>query len=102
MRQFRAITLAGWMVALALLGFNTAAALAAAPGKAPPAEVTGSDAQARDHFERGVGHFDKQEYREALEQFRKSLGLKKTRNAMGYAASCLKQLGQYDDALEQY
>ncbi|XXY21245.1 PEGA domain-containing protein [Sorangium sp. So ce216] len=49
-----------------------------------------------------MAHFDQQEYREALEEFRRSIARKKTRNAMGYAASCLKQLGQYDDALEQY
>ncbi|WP_437525294.1 PEGA domain-containing protein [Sorangium sp. So ce726] len=34
--------------------------------------------------------------------FRRSLWLKKNRNTMGYIASCLKQLGQYDDALDQY
>ena len=89
----------GWIVALGLLG---ARAEAEPPDRAAQIDVSGDEAEARAHFERGVAHFDQQEYREALEEFRKSLGHKRTRNAMGYAASCLKQLGQYDDALEQY
>jgi hypothetical protein len=102
MRPFHTRAMAGWILALALLGFDAGAAPPAPPGKAPRAAVSSDEAEARDHFDKGVAHFDKQEYREALEEFRKSLELKKTRNAMGYAASCLKQLGQYDDALDQY
>jgi hypothetical protein len=77
----------------------------AAPGsrpKATTADMTSEEVEARARFDQGLSHFDKQEYREALEQFRKSIEKKKTRNAMGYVASCLKQLGQYDDALDQY
>jgi hypothetical protein len=91
-----------WILAFALLGFDAWAAPPTPPGKAPRVAVSGNEAEARDHYDKGVAHFDKQEYREALEEFVKSLELKKTRNAMGYAASCLKQLGQYDEALEQY
>ncbi|WP_129579136.1 MULTISPECIES: PEGA domain-containing protein [Sorangium] len=91
--------MAGWILALALLG---AKAGAEPPEDTAQSDMSGDEAAARAHFEKGVARFDKREYREALEEFRKSLGHKKTRNAMGYVASCLKQLGQYDDALEQY
>ncbi|KYF59369.1 hypothetical protein BE04_50070 [Sorangium cellulosum] len=91
--------MAGWILALALLG---AKAGAEPPEDTAQSDMSGDEAAARVHFEKGVARFDRQEYREALEEFRKSLGHKKTRNAMGYVASCLKQLGQYDDALEHY
>jgi hypothetical protein len=94
--------MAGWILALGLLGFDVGAAPPAPPGKAPQAAVSSDVAEARAHFDKGVAHFDKQEYREALEEFLQSLELKKNRNAMGYAASCLKQLGQYEEALRQY
>ncbi|WP_437513957.1 PEGA domain-containing protein [Sorangium sp. So ce1099] len=107
LRSFRSRTLAGWILALGLLDFGARAAPAAPPGKASPgtapqAAVSSEEAEARAQFEAGVARFDKQEYREALEAFRRSLWLKKNRNTMGYIASCLKQLGQYEDALEQY
>ncbi|XXT23238.1 PEGA domain-containing protein [Sorangium sp. So ce429] len=102
MRPFRSRTLVGWVFALGLLDFGARAAPPAPPGKARQAAVSSEEAEARAHFEEGVAHFDKQEYREALEAFRRSLWLKRNRNTMGYIASCLKQLGQYDDALEQY
>ncbi|AUX46793.1 uncharacterized protein SOCE26_083020 [Sorangium cellulosum] len=94
--------MAGWILALGLLDFGARAAPPAPPGKIPQAAVSSEEAEARAQFEEGVAHFDKQEYREAMEAFRRSLWLKKNRNTMGYIASCLKQLGQYDDALEQY
>ncbi|WP_159397156.1 PEGA domain-containing protein [Sorangium cellulosum] len=102
MRSFYSRSLASWVLALGLLGPGARAAPPAAADKAPQPAVSGDEAEARAHFEAGVAHFDKQEYREALEAFRRSLWLKKNRNSMGYIASCLKQLGQYDDALEQY
>ncbi|WP_437525302.1 PEGA domain-containing protein [Sorangium sp. So ce726] len=98
-RRFPSTALAGWVLALGLLGET---ARAEPPKDTAQVDVSGDEAAARAHFDRGVAHFDRQEYREALDDFRRSLGHKRTRNAMGYAASCLKQLGQYDDALEQY
>ncbi|WP_437672938.1 PEGA domain-containing protein [Sorangium sp. So ce131] len=99
MRRLPARAMAGWILALGLLG---AEADADPPDIAAQVDVSGDEAAARAHFDRGVAHFDRQEYREAIEEFRKSLEHKKTRNAMGFVASCLKQLGQYDDALEHY
>ncbi|AUX36284.1 MULTISPECIES: PEGA domain-containing protein [Sorangium] len=102
MRPLHSRTLAGWILALMLFDAGARAAPPAPPGKAPQAAVSSEEAEARAHFEEGVARFDMREYREALEAFRRSLWLKKNRNTMGYIASCLKQLGQYDDALEQY
>ncbi|WP_437672931.1 PEGA domain-containing protein [Sorangium sp. So ce131] len=102
MRPFHARTLVGWVVALMLLDSGARAAPPARWTKASQAAVSGEEAEARAHFDEGVARFDMREYREALEAFRRSLWLKKNRNTMGYIASCLKQLGQYDDALEQY
>lgn len=65
-------------------------------------DMTSDEIEARARFEQGRAHFDAQEYREAVEQFRKSVERKPTRSAMGYIASSLKQLGQYEDALSQY
>ncbi|WP_437935886.1 PEGA domain-containing protein [Sorangium sp. So ce341] len=102
MRSFHSRTLAGWVLALLLIDSGARAAPPALPGKAPQAAVSSEEAEARAHFEEGVARFDRREYRDALEAFRRSLWLKKNRNTMGYIASCLRQLGQYDDALEQY
>ncbi|WP_437977959.1 PEGA domain-containing protein [Sorangium sp. So ce295] len=87
---------------MGLIDFGARAAPPAPPSNGLQAEVYVDDVEARAQFQMGVAHFDKQEYREALEAFRRSLWLKKNRNTMGYIASCLKQLGQYDDALDQY
>ncbi|WP_437631115.1 PEGA domain-containing protein [Sorangium sp. So ce854] len=95
-------TLIGWVLALWLIHSGARAEPLEPSGKAVKADVSRDEAEARAQFRVGVAHFDKQEYREALEAFRSSLWLKRNRNTMGNIASCLKQLGQYDDALEQY
>ncbi|WP_437721672.1 PEGA domain-containing protein [Sorangium sp. So ce861] len=102
MRPIHSITLVGWAIASGLIDFGAWAAPPAPPGKAVQAGVSGDEAEARAQFQAGVAHFKKQEYPEALEAFRRSLWLKKNRNTMGNIALCLKQIGQYDEALEQY
>ncbi|WP_437303842.1 PEGA domain-containing protein [Sorangium sp. So ce388] len=102
MRSIHSRSLVGWVLALGLIDFGARAAPPAPPGNAVQAGVSDDEAEARAQFRVGVAHFNKQEYREALEAFRRSLWLKKNRNTMGNVASCLKQIGQYDDALEQY
>jgi hypothetical protein len=91
------------LAVLALLG--RAAWAEEAPPGGPPAPSAASDAEAeadaRAHFKRAEAHFDKQQWREALAEYGKSLARKKTRGAMASAAECLKALGQYDDALDQ-
>src|SRR5258706_78453 len=46
--------------------------------------------------------FDKQEWREALEEYRLSLSLKKKASTMVDIAICLRAIGSYDEALAQY
>lgn len=79
----------------------------AAPPPAPPppaAAVPPSDAEAeaRAHFNKGNDYFEKQQWFEALGEFRAALSYKKTRATIVNEASCLKQLGRYDEALEVY
>lgn len=59
-------------------------------------------AQAKVHAKAGSELLKKQQYREALEEFRKAMTLKRTRGAVGSVASTLKLLGRYDEALEMY
>lgn len=97
--------IAGATLAVSLLG-SAAWAQPAPPAGAPPpvpnAGASNAEAEARAHFKRATDHFDKQEWREALGEYRQSLAFKKTRGAMASAASCLKALGLYDEALDQY
>ncbi|WP_437552555.1 PEGA domain-containing protein [Sorangium sp. So ce367] len=101
-RSIHSITLVGCVLALGMIEFNVWAAPPAPPGKAVQADVSADEAEARTQFQAGVAHFNKLKYPEALEAFRRSLWLKKNRNTMGNIALCLKQTGQYDEALEQY
>jgi hypothetical protein len=79
------------------------AALSAAPLlRAQPAPHVDAEAEARKHFERADAFRDKEEWREALREYRQSLTFKKTKGAMASAAVCLRALGQYDEALDQY
>jgi len=58
--------------------------------------------RAKAHAKAGSDFLKKEQYREALEEFRKALALKRTRGAVGSVASTLKLLGRYDEALETY
>jgi hypothetical protein len=82
------------VIALVLLGGGA--------GAAPPAGGGNAGAEATAHFNKGDEHFNKGEYREAYDEYRQSMSFKKTKAAMVNAASCLRQLGRYDEALEQY
>ncbi len=81
-------------VLLALAALAPLAAHAQTPSTA--------DAEARHHYERADAFRDREEWREALREYRASLALKKTRGAMASAAACLRALGLYDEALDQY
>jgi tetratricopeptide (TPR) repeat protein len=75
-------------------------------GAAPPerraAPADEADAKARAHFKRAGEHFVKEDWRAALDEYREVLALTKNRAAMRAAAICLRQLEQYDEALEMY
>ncbi|AUX45921.1 uncharacterized protein SOCE26_074230 [Sorangium cellulosum] len=89
------------MIAVLLVG-RAAGAQAQPSGAASPVAADDSYQEARAHYEKGMKLFDAGDYREAYDEFRKSLALKKTKTAMAQAASCLRQLGRYDEALDQY
>lgn len=97
-RPHFAVIFAGSVLAALLLP-RAAVAQPSPPGEALDAV---SEKEARARFNSGNDHFDKGEYREAYDEFRKSLAAKKTRAAMAAAASTLKQLGRYDEALTLY
>jgi hypothetical protein len=69
---------------------------------ARPAPDGSSEAEARAHFKRAEAQRDKEEWREALGEYRQVLALKKTGSMMAAAVVGLRQLGQYDDALDQH
>ena len=77
-------------------------AIAAPSGKPPNAPASPEDAQARAHFKAGSEYFKNGDYREAYDEFRKAMALKKTRAVMGSVASSLQQLSRYDEALDLY
>ncbi|WP_104984226.1 PEGA domain-containing protein [Sorangium cellulosum] len=89
------------MIAVLLVG-RAAGAQAQPSGAASPVAADDSYQEARAHYEKGMKLFDAGDYREAYDEFRKSLALKKRKAAMAQAASCLRQLGRYDEALDQY
>jgi hypothetical protein len=108
---------------LALLGgLALAAAPAAAqprptPGSKPaapapaaaPAAPAGDDqdaaarqAEARGYFTRGLAFFEKEAWEAALAEFLRSRKAAPTRAATKYAASCLRELRRFDEALDLY
>jgi len=73
-----------------------------APTRKKEASTSPEDARARAHFKAGSEYFDNGDFREAYDEFRKAMALKKTRAVMGFAASSLRQMGRYDEALDLY
>ncbi len=70
------------------------------PAMAAP--VPKADSQAAAFAKQGLAHFDKGAYQEALEVLQKSFALEKKASVMALMASCLNQLGRYDEALAMY
>lgn len=58
--------------------------------------------EARNHFEIGLAHFDREEYSAALAEFLKSRELFPTRSATKNAAICLRKEKRFDEALEMF
>ena len=80
-----------------------AALLCAATATAEPENATQQQKdQARDHFELGLSHFDRQEWPAALVEFLKSRELYPTRGNTKDAAICLRKVGRFDEALAMY
>jgi tetratricopeptide (TPR) repeat protein len=61
-----------------------------------------AEAAAKVFREKGLDHFKKKEYAQAIEAFQKALALQRTAGAMAQMASSLNALGRYDEALRWY
>src|SRR6185436_3959720 len=57
---------------------------------------------ARNHFEIGLTHFDREEYSAALAEFLESRRLFSTRSATKNAAICLRKEKRFDESLEMF
>ncbi|MGZ3423085.1 MAG: PEGA domain-containing protein, partial [Polyangiales bacterium] len=109
---FVALSLAAPFVAavapqvFAQTGAPAASASGSASGSAAPATSGSADAKAKDeakqHFINGVGLMQEEQWGAALVEFNISIQLFPTRNARKNLAECLKQLGKFAEALEQY
>ncbi|MGZ5967911.1 MAG: PEGA domain-containing protein, partial [Polyangiales bacterium] len=84
----------------------SASGAGSASGSAAPATSGSADAKAKDeakqHFINGVGLMQEEQWGAALVEFNISIQLFPTRNARKNLAECLKQLGKFAEALEQY
>lgn len=76
-------------------GAQTPAAPAAAPDEAKKNE-------GKDHFIKGVELMQAEHWDAALVEFNASLALFPTKNARKNAATCLRQLGRFSEALDEY
>jgi hypothetical protein len=108
--------LAGGLGALFLLEGAAAAqpahAKRAAPTPTPPPAVTAPaqedqdvvarQAEARLHFDKGLAQFEKEAWEAALAEFARSRKASSTRAATKYAASCLRELRRFDEALDMF
>jgi hypothetical protein len=88
---------------LLALAFTTALALPL--GAQPTPSTAGVDArkeEARLHFERGLAHFDRQQWQAAAVEFLASRALFVTKANTKDAAICLRKIGRYDEALSLF
>lgn len=89
---------------------SASASAPAPPPAAPPAPSSSAapspddarKADARQHFEAGLAHFDRSEWSAALAEFLRSRQIFPTRAATKNAAICLRKEGRFDEALEMY
>ncbi len=77
------------------------AAPAAAPAPAPASDEA-KKTEAKDHFVKGVELMQVEHWDAALVEFNASLALFPTKNARKNAATCLRQLGRFSEALDEY
>lgn len=83
----------------------SAAASGAAPaasGSASAEDIAKAKEEAKEHFLKGVSLMQEEQWDAALVEFKASLGMFPTRNARKNAAVCLRQLGRFAEALDEY
>ncbi len=116
MRSSRTTSLLAVVVAAGLaVPFVVAAAPPPPPASSAAPAVSGSAApaasgqvtpeakeEAKEHFLKGVSLMQEEQWDAALVEFQTSFKLFPTRNARKNAAVCLRQLGRFDEALDEY
>ncbi|MFT3775441.1 MAG: tetratricopeptide repeat protein [Minicystis sp.] len=95
--------------ALCLAAALGAVGLASAPAAAQPKRAAQDDQEldarrkeAREYFEKGLTLFDQRRWEDAVAEFQRSRRTLPNRSATKYAASCLRELRRYDEALEMF
>lgn len=66
------------------------------------ASIANLEIKRQKHIQQGSDHFNKGEYLLAYEEFSAALALKPTAGVAAQMASCLAELGRYDEAIAQY
>jgi len=86
-----------------------AASASATPSAAPagaasgsPEDIAKAKEEAKEHFLKGVSLMQEEQWDAALVEFKASLQMFPTRNARKNAAVCLRQLGRFAEALDEY
>ncbi|MBI2391378.1 MAG: PEGA domain-containing protein [Deltaproteobacteria bacterium] len=74
----------------------------AAAGSASPDDIAKAKEEAKEHFLKGVTMMQEEQWDAALVEFKASLQMFPTRNARKNAAVCLRQLGRFAEALDEY
>lgn len=77
-------------------------ASAAASGSTSPDDGAKAKEEAKEHFLKGVSLMQEEQWDAALVEFKASLQMFPTRNARKNAAVCLRQLGRFAEALDEY
>lgn len=105
------VTTAGVLGALFLFEAAAAAQPARAAPPAPPAptapaqddqDAVARQNEARRYFDKGLAFFEKEAWDAALAEFIRSRKTSPTRAATKYAASCLRELRRFDEALDLF
>jgi hypothetical protein len=74
----------------------------APPGEAAAASPEEAKRRAEEHFQRGLGFYERSAWDPALAEFLASRTLYPTRSATKNAALCLRALSRYDEALDMF
>jgi hypothetical protein len=93
--------LAGLLGALLLPGVAARAEPPAPPGQ-DEQDAAAKRQEARAYFEKGVALHDERRWDEALAELQQSRRSSPNRAATKYAASCLRELGRFDEALDMF
>lgn len=81
---------------------GSASAAPAGSGSANADDVAKAKEEAKEHFLKGVSLMQEEQWDAALVEFKASLQMFPTRNARKNAAVCLRQLGRFAEALDEY